>query len=71
VDTGTVDREGSIRLLSVILWELPSMPLAACRGRHELFEEVPYELAEPRAERLAAMEFLCGGCPERHRCPTC
>ncbi|MGH8572555.1 MAG: hypothetical protein ACREX8_08270 [Gammaproteobacteria bacterium] len=37
-----MDREGTIKLLSAILADLPKLPgEAACRGRHRLFDELP------------------------------
>jgi hypothetical protein len=36
-----MDRDGSIKLLSASLADLPSLPGAACSGRHLLFDEVP------------------------------
>ncbi|MGH3888769.1 MAG: hypothetical protein ACRDSZ_19790 [Pseudonocardiaceae bacterium] len=36
----TVDRDGTIKLLAVILADLPKLDGAACRGRHELFDPI-------------------------------
>ncbi|MGH3897571.1 MAG: hypothetical protein ACRDTA_04825 [Pseudonocardiaceae bacterium] len=44
----TVDRDGTIKLLAVILADLPKLDGAACRGRHELFDPMS---ASPRPPR--------------------
>ncbi len=50
-----LDPDGSIRLLSAILWELPSLPGAACRERPGLFDDqLVGETRDARQERLDA-----------------
>lgn len=64
-----LDPEGTTRLLSRILWELPSLPLAACRERPGLFDDrLPGETPEQRAERLEAAVTVCRRCPELTVC---
>lgn len=54
---GHVDPEGSIRLLPAILWELPSLPAAACRDHWPDFDDrLPGETPQRRAQRLEAVE---------------
>jgi hypothetical protein len=60
------DPDGTVRLLSAILWELSSLP----RGRPELYEDVAHEGPVVRHQRHQLAREVCGGCPERHRCPT-
>ncbi len=53
-----MDPDGVIRLVGKILRGVPSLPLAACRGRSELFDDVAWEDPAGRTARLAA----AGGC---------
>ncbi|MGH3802136.1 MAG: hypothetical protein ACRDTD_18775 [Pseudonocardiaceae bacterium] len=62
-----MDPDGVVRLLEAILFDLPRLPGAACRGRFDLFDEVAREDPALRAERAAAA--LCLGCPARPACP--
>ncbi|MGH3548413.1 MAG: WhiB family transcriptional regulator [Pseudonocardiaceae bacterium] len=71
VNTGAVDREGTVRLLSAILADSPRLPGAACRGRHALFDpirgnEPGFQRQEQRRRTDAAR--LCAGCPVRAQC---
>ena len=63
-----MDADGTIRLLSVILWELPNLPGAACQGKHDLFEDLAREDPVLRAQRVAAAARLCRGCPQQSAC---
>lgn len=64
-----LDAEGSIRLLSAVLWELPALPRAACRDHWPDFDDrVPGETPEQRAQRLEAAVTVCRGCPELAVC---
>ncbi len=70
----TVDPDGTIKLVGAILRGTPSLPGAACRGRHELFDEIPGQpnrrgVAEILAQRRTAAAALCSQCPVRARCP--
>ncbi len=38
-----MDPNGTIKLLGVILRELPNLPGAACQGHHQLYEDVAFE----------------------------
>lgn len=65
----TLNPEGSIRLLSAILWELPALPLAACRDRPGEFDERHVgESRERQAQRLDVAVAVCRGCPELAVC---
>jgi hypothetical protein len=69
-----MDRDGSIKLLSVILADQPRLPGAACRDRRRLFDVIPgnggrvHRHQEQQREARAAA--CCGGCPARAKCPT-
>ncbi|MDF3309886.1 hypothetical protein P3H15_33245 [Rhodococcus sp. T2V] len=58
-----------VALLETILSERPSLPGAACIGRHELFDEDHDESNDGTRPRQAAAEKLCAGCPEAWQCP--
>ncbi|MGH4012208.1 MAG: hypothetical protein ACRDTH_29285 [Pseudonocardiaceae bacterium] len=68
-----MDPDGTVRLLGVILAGAPSLPGAVCRGRYDLFDEVPAGRGPERAlaeqERLQAAARVCGGCRARFACP--
>ena len=64
----TMDADGSIKLLGVILRGVPNLPGAACQGHHELFEDVAHEDPVLRAQRVATAARLCRSCPERPAC---
>lgn len=68
-----MDPEGTIQLLTEIVRGVPSLPGAACRGRHELYDELPAgrgpERAAAEQERVAAAVMVCCGCPARSACP--
>lgn len=52
---GRVDPDGVVRLLSLVLWELPALPGAACRGQWPDFDDrLPGETREQQQERLNA-----------------
>jgi hypothetical protein len=70
VDTATVDPNGTIKLLSKILWELPNLPGAACTGRHELYEDPARENPVLRTQRVATAARVCRSCPQRPACPA-
>lgn len=60
-----LDPEGTVRLLSAILWELPSLSAAAWRERSGLFDDhCNGEPREQRTERLGAAVAVCRRCPE-------
>ncbi len=56
----TVDPDGTVRLVGAILCGTPSLPGAACRGRHELYDEIPGQSREARAQRC---ELAAGPLP--------
>lgn len=58
-----------VSLLESILADRPSLPGAACIGRHELFDEDQDGSNDDTRHRQAAAEQLCIGCPEAWRCP--
>lgn len=61
--------DGSIRLLSAILWELPALPRAACRGHWPDFDDwLPGKTREVRVERLDAAVAVCHRCPDLRVC---
>lgn len=65
----TLNPEGSVRLLSAILWELPALPRAACRDRPGLFDERrDGETREQQGERLKDAVAVCRRCPELAVC---
>lgn len=65
----SLDPEGVVRLLSAILWELPSLPAAACRDRPGLFDaRLPDETPVQRAQRLESAVAVCRGCSEMAVC---
>lgn len=71
---GSVDREGSIKLLSAILADLPRLDGAACIGHHDLYDEQPEGRSHQRRDEQRARGELaaagCAGCPVRARCPS-
>lgn len=70
---GTVDHEGSIKLLSAIMADLPRLTGAACVDRHHLFDELsgrgPAHHEQEHA-RIARAADCCATCPARAKCPT-
>ncbi|MGH3896793.1 MAG: hypothetical protein ACRDTA_00785 [Pseudonocardiaceae bacterium] len=50
--------DGTVRLIGAILRGTPSLPGAACIGRHELFDDVAQEDPATRRERLDAAAEL-------------
>ncbi|MGH3838300.1 MAG: hypothetical protein ACRDSF_21780 [Pseudonocardiaceae bacterium] len=59
-----MDHEGTARLLSAILTDLPKLDGAACQGRYELFDELPGRPSpDERRERLQAAATVCRACP--------
>jgi hypothetical protein len=56
-NTDPVDHDGTIKLLSKILADLPRLPGAACIGRHEWFDRT-------QAARL------CATCPAIRHCTS-
>ncbi|BAH52237.1 hypothetical protein [Rhodococcus opacus] len=58
-----------VSLLESILADTPSLPEAACIGRHDLFDEGQGESKDEARHRQAVAEKLCAGCPEAWRCP--
>lgn len=63
-----MDPDGVARLVGVILAGAPSLPGAACRGRYDLFDEVPDRDPERhllQRQRLELAAELCCGCPAR------
>jgi hypothetical protein len=68
-----VDHDGTIMLVTAILRGTPSLPGAACRGEHELYDDVPGQSHRShmlRRENFAASLILCRGCPVRPACPA-
>ncbi|MGH3685131.1 MAG: hypothetical protein ACRDSM_08770 [Pseudonocardiaceae bacterium] len=68
----TVDRDGTIKLLAVILADLPKLDGAACRGRHELFDPIRgngHRYQHEEHIRLAKAARICSSCPMVQRCP--
>jgi hypothetical protein len=65
----TLDPEATIRLLSAILWELPSLPAAACWDHWPDFDDrLPGETPERRTQRLESAVAVCRGCPKLAVC---
>ncbi|MGH3823794.1 MAG: hypothetical protein ACRDRA_13340 [Pseudonocardiaceae bacterium] len=65
VNTGTVDRDGAVLLLEVILFDLPRLPGANCIGRHELYDELP---GRPSPDEQRSAEPARRGPRARNRC---
>ena len=68
-----MDREGSIKLLSAILADLPQLSGASCVGQHGLFDELPgrgHQHHDQEQIRLTEAATLCATCPARPKCPT-
>ncbi len=68
-----MDPEGTIQLLTEIVRGAPSLPGVACRGRYELFDEVPGRDPERHAQQRQRLELaagLCRTCPARPACPA-
>ena len=66
-----MDPDGTVRLLGVILAGAPSLPAAGCRGRYDLFDDVPGrgpELHAQERQRLELAAALCRTCPARPAC---
>ncbi len=53
----TVDPDGTVRLVGAILRGTPSLPGAACRGRHELYNDVVREDPATRADGVTDEQF--------------
>lgn len=61
---------GWLPLLEQVLTECPSLPRAACVGRHDLFDAAlhPEPQADPVPAQVAA-ERICRHCPHTTSCP--
>jgi hypothetical protein len=70
-----MDREGSVKLLSVILADLPQLSGARCVGQHGLFDELPGRGHQHRDQgqiRLTeAAPVLSKQLYNGYRSPTC
>ena len=68
-----MDPEGTIQLLTEIVPGAPSLPGAACRRRHELFDPATGrrgpEDHEQDQQRFELAAGLCRTCPVRSACP--
>ncbi|HSL07756.1 MAG TPA: hypothetical protein VK887_07220 [Pseudonocardiaceae bacterium] len=66
-----MDPDGTVRLLGVILAGAPSLPGAACRGRWELFDDVPGRDPERHAQQRQRLELAAGLCRTCAAWPAC
>ena len=66
-----MDPEGTVRLLSAILADLPKLDGAACRGRHEVDHAIDTPgRGRQHRERVELEAACCGGRSAQTHCPA-
>lgn len=69
-----MDRDGSIKLLSTILTNIPRLTGASCIGHHRLFDPLPgngnQAIRAQERHRVARAAACCAGCPAIRHCPS-
>jgi hypothetical protein len=73
VNTGAVDHDGAIKLLSAILADLPQLTGTSCIGKHRMFDSVirnGHRYRDQERAQLTKAARVCAGCRVIGRCPS-